>query len=136
MTNQEPKPPSDARMGQGAVARWENEGGAPALGREKHTLMHHVIKQMRKIKMRIVNYNEKDKNSGGTAEHAATDETMDKKFGNIQNAYEEGFAASDGVRAGTAETDGRVKHPEKGDNTNPKRTTNSIESQNPGLADN
>jgi hypothetical protein len=86
--------------------------------------------------MRIVNYDQKDKNSGSTEEHVATDEAMDKKFGNIQNAYEEGFASADGVRGGTAETDGRVKHPEKGDDTNPKRTTNSIENENPGLADN
>jgi len=86
--------------------------------------------------MRIVNYDQKDKNSGSTEEHIATDEAMDKKFGNIQNAYEEGFASADGVRAGTAESDGRVKHPEKGDDTRPKRTPDFIENENPGLADN
>ena len=86
--------------------------------------------------MRIVNYDEKDKSSGNTQTHIATDESMKKKFGTIQNAYEEGFASADGVRAGTAESDGRVKHPEKGDDSIPKRTPNSIENENPGLADN
>ena len=86
--------------------------------------------------MRIVNYDTKDKNTGNTEEKIATDETIDKKFGNLQRAYEEGFAASDGVRAGTAETSGRVKHPEKTDDSNPKRTPDSIENENPGLADN
>ena len=86
--------------------------------------------------MRTINYDEKDKSSGNIAEHIATDEAIDKKFGNIQNAYEEGFASSDGLRGGTAETDGRVKYPEKGDDTTPKRIPNSIEDENPGLADN
>lgn len=86
--------------------------------------------------MRTVAYNEKDKNSGGTETHIATDEAIDKKFGNMQRAYEEGFSASDGVRGGTAETDGRVKHPEEGDDSRPSRTEQSIEDENPGLADN
>ena len=86
--------------------------------------------------MRIVDYDKKDKNTGSTEGHIATDETVDKKFGNIQRAYEEGFASADGVRGGTAETDGRVKHPEKGDDSRPKRTPDSIENENPGLADN
>ena len=86
--------------------------------------------------MRVIQYDKKDKNSGSVEGHVATDEAMEKKFGNLQNAYEEGFAASDGVRGGTAETDGRVEHPEKGDDTTPKRTPDSIEDENPGLADN
>jgi len=86
--------------------------------------------------MRIIHYDEKDKNSGSVEGHVATDEPTDKKFGNLQRAYEEGFAASDGVRGGTAETDGRVTHPEEGDDTIPKRTPQSIEDENPGLADN
>jgi hypothetical protein len=86
--------------------------------------------------MRVIDYDEKDKNTGSTEEHIATDEAISKKFGNMQNAYEEGFAASDGVRGGTAETDGRVTHPEKIDDSRPKRTPNSIEDENPGLADN
>lgn len=86
--------------------------------------------------MRTVAYNKQDKNTGSTETRVATDEPINKKFGNLQRAYEEGFAASDGVRGGTAETDGRVTHPEKGDGSWPKRTTNSIEDENPGLADN
>jgi len=86
--------------------------------------------------MRTIEYDEKDKITGSTSTRVATDESIEKKFGNMQHAYEEGFAASDGVRAGTAETDGRVKHPEKGDDSRPKRAENSIENENPGLADN
>ena len=86
--------------------------------------------------MRTVKFDAKDLNSGGTEQHVATDEAMDKKFGNIQNAYEEGFASADGVRGGTAESDGRVKHPEKGDNSIPATIPTSIEDENPGLADN
>ncbi len=86
--------------------------------------------------MRTIEYNEKDKNTGSTETHVATDEAIDKKFGNLQRAYEEGFAASSGVRGGTAETDGRVKHPEKGDDSNPSQAEDSIEDENPGLADN
>lgn len=85
--------------------------------------------------MRIIYYDTKEKSTGSTEEHIATDETMDKKFGNMQHAYEEGFAASDGVRGGTAETDGHIKHPEEGDDTRPSRTLESIEDENPGLAD-
>jgi len=86
--------------------------------------------------MPVINYYKKNKSTGSTEEHVATDEAVDKKFGNIQRAYEVGFAASDGVRGGTVETDGRVKHPEKGDDSRPKRTPNSVENENPGLADN
>jgi len=86
--------------------------------------------------MRTIDYDEKDKSTGSTENHIATDEAVDKKFGNIQRAYEEGFASADGIRGGTAETNGRVRHPEKGDDTTPKRTPDSIENENPGLADN
>ena len=130
------KPLSDENMQRRDFSRWENEGGAPASGREKHPIMNKIIKHIRRIKMRIVNYDGKDKNSGNTETHIATDEAMDEKFGNIQNAYEEGFAAADGVRGGTVESDGRVKHPEKGDDSIPKRTPTYIENENPGLADN
>ena len=86
--------------------------------------------------MRTVPYDQQDKNTGSTDTRIATDEPIEKKFGNMQRAYEEGFAASDGVRAGTAATNGRIKHPEKTDGSRPKRTENSIENENPGLADN
>ena len=148
MPEQNQKLFGDERMRRRAFSRWENEGGATVTGREKHhakTLHTYTVVYKKKprletlkgsVNMRIVKYDEKDKNSGSTEEHVATDEAMDKKFGNIQNAYEEGFASADGVRSGTAESDGRVKHPEKGDDTTPKRTPDFIEDENPGLADN
>jgi hypothetical protein len=86
--------------------------------------------------MRTVAYDQPDKNTGSTDTLIATDEPMEKKFGNMQRAYEEGFAASDGVRAGTAATNGRITHPEKVDDSRPTRAENSIENENPGLADN
>jgi len=86
--------------------------------------------------MRVIDYNKQDKNTGSTEEHIATDKSPEEKFGNLQRAYEEGFASADGVRGGTAETNGRVKHPEKGDDSRPKRTPDSIANENPGLADN
>ena len=86
--------------------------------------------------MRVIPYNQPAKESESILEHIATDEAPDKKFGNIQRAYEVGFSASDGVRGGTMETEGRVKHPEKGDNTKPTGASKSIDNQNPGLADN
>lgn len=86
--------------------------------------------------MRTIDYDQKDNNTGNTEGHIATDEAMSKKFGNLQRAYQEGFAASDGVRGGTAETNGRVQHPEKGDSLRSGRVSNSIENENPGLADN
>jgi hypothetical protein len=67
--------------------------------------------------MRFIDYDKKERSTGNIEGHIATDEAMDKKFGNMQHAYEEGFAASDGVRGGTAETDGHIKHPEEGDDT-------------------
>ncbi len=86
--------------------------------------------------MRVIPYNIEEKESESTSEHVATDETADKKFGNMQRAYDVGFSASDGVRGGTIETEGRVKHPEKGDDTRPTSAANSIKNENPGLADN
>ncbi len=86
--------------------------------------------------MRTIDYDKQDKNTGSTENHVSTNEPVEKKFGNFQRAYEEGFAASDGVRGETAETDGRVKHPEKGDDSRPRRQDPSIENENPGLADN
>jgi len=86
--------------------------------------------------MRTIAYYKQDKSTGSTDTLIATDEAVEKKFGNMQRAYEEGFSASDGVRGGTAETNGRVKHPEKGDKSRPNRAEDSIENENPGLADN
>jgi len=86
--------------------------------------------------MRIRDYDEKDKNSGNTETQIAVDEKIEKIYGNLQNAYEEGFAASSGIQGGTAETNGRIKHPERIDDSHPNRTPDSIENENPGLADN
>jgi hypothetical protein len=61
---------------------------------------------------------------------------VEKKFGNLQLAYEEGFAASDGVRPETAETSGHAKHPETKDDAAVEGPEDSIENENPGLADN
>ena len=36
MSDQNQKPLGDERMRRRAFSRWENEGGAPASGREKH----------------------------------------------------------------------------------------------------
>jgi hypothetical protein len=36
MSDQNQKPLSDERMRRRAFSRWENEGGAPASGREQH----------------------------------------------------------------------------------------------------
>lgn len=86
--------------------------------------------------MRTIDYDKKNKNTGNVEGHIATDEAMDKKFGNIQRAYAEGFAASDGIWGGTAETEGWGRYPEQGDDSRPGRDLYSIENENPGLADN
>lgn len=80
-----------------------------------------------------IDYDEKD--SGNTETHIAVDAAMEQKYGNIQNAYEEGFASASGVRGATAETSGRIKHPEKLDDA-PARQNNPIADENAGLADN
>jgi len=85
--------------------------------------------------MRTIDYDKQESYTGNTSEHMAVDVAIDKKFGNIQHAYEEGFASSDGVRGGTAESDGSILHPEHGDNSIPSRTPESIDDENPGLAD-
>lgn len=87
--------------------------------------------------MKTIDYDAPDKSTGNSETLVATDENMEKKYGNLQRAYEEGFAASSGVRAGTAETNGRVTHPEKSDEPRQgAKVSNHIEDENPGLADN
>jgi hypothetical protein len=86
--------------------------------------------------MRKIDYDSKEKYTGNAENVIAADETIENKFGNVQRAYNEGFAAADGVRGGTAETDGRIEHPEKTDDSHPSRVPESIENENPGLADN
>ncbi len=85
--------------------------------------------------MKTIDYDAKD--SASTENQIATDEMIKKnEYENLQHAYNEGFAASDGVRGETAETDGRVVATENSDDSHPKRVPDSIESENPGLADN
>lgn len=86
--------------------------------------------------MRTVKYEEKEKGEANTETMIAVDEAIENKFGNLQRAYNEGFAASNGVRAGTAETNGRILHPERSDGTRKNSPANSINDENPGLADN
>lgn len=83
--------------------------------------------------MRTVDYDDKGKN---TETQIAVDETIEHKFGNLQRAYNEGFASADGVRGATFDTDGRVVHPEQGDEAMKDSPHNTIEDENPGLADN
>ncbi len=85
------------------------------------------------MKHKIVDYDVTE--SGNTETHIATDNYMDEHSGHYQNALEEGFAASDGIRGVTAASGGRIKHPEKSDDAIPSRIPESIENENPGLAD-
>ncbi len=86
--------------------------------------------------MRKLRYDRKSKETGNTETLIAVDETIEEKFGNLQRAFNEGFAASSGVRGATAETNGRIVHPEKKDDSFPNAVPDSIENENPGLADN
>jgi hypothetical protein len=87
--------------------------------------------------MRIRDYDTMyDENMGSTAEHVATGTRMQDKVMQQSHVYEEGFAASSGIRNETAETGGRVKHPEVKDHSNRNIAANSIEEENAGLADN
>jgi hypothetical protein len=85
--------------------------------------------------MRRIDYDAPDKNTGNTENQIATDESMVKKYGNLGRAYQEGFAASSGVRGQTAETDGGETHPETADEPSVRRIAKSVESENAGLAD-
>lgn len=83
--------------------------------------------------VKVIDYDDKD--SGNTETHIATDNYMSELSPNYQNALEEGFASADGVRGVTAASGGRIKHPEKSDDPVLSRTPQSIENENPGLAD-
>ena len=86
--------------------------------------------------MLTFNYSDKEEDQANTETLIAVDESIAHKFGNLQRAYNEGFAASSGVRGETAETSGRVLHPEKGDETSIDFPINTVEDENAGLADN
>jgi hypothetical protein len=83
--------------------------------------------------MRKIDYDAHDRNTGSTETQIAVDEALEKKYGNLRHAYEEGFAASHGVRGETAETNGRAPHPDMADDSHPDRVPDSIEEENPGL---
>jgi hypothetical protein len=85
--------------------------------------------------MKTIDYDSQEKNTGNTPEHMATDQPMSKKFGNIQRAYEEGFAAADGIMSANTDPDGGIIHPAVGDASLPSRAPDTIEDENAGLAD-
>ena len=76
--------------------------------------------------------------SGGTETHTATDEMIRRNSdqpGLHRQAFEEGFASASGVRGETAETGGRITHPEQFDRSLPERDAPEVEEENAGLAD-
>ncbi|MDE3060154.1 MAG: hypothetical protein KGJ06_04015 [Pseudomonadota bacterium] len=78
--------------------------------------------------------------SGGTETHLAADTQMKETIrrGSTKgdrNAYHEGFASASGVRQETAETGGRIHHPESKDAPRPDPVPPLIEKENAGLAD-
>jgi hypothetical protein len=81
-----------------------------------------------------------NKNTGGTDLHIAVDTKM-KQTGNRKAvddpaSFEEGFASASGVRPETAETGGRIKHPETKDAPRPNHKIDLLEEEeNSGLAD-
>ncbi len=76
------------------------------------------------------------KYTGSTETHRAVDEHMfPKDARELQSAYEEGFAASSGIRPETAESGGRIKHPETQDHQKHPGAPDLIEEENAGLAD-
>ena len=87
-----------------------------------------------------------DETTGSTETHLAVDTKMKHVIDfdssiEDRNAFEEGFAAASGVRAETAETDGRVRHPETKDaarlepDSKADEAAELIEEENSGLAD-
>ncbi|HEU5047265.1 MAG TPA: hypothetical protein VFT64_05405 [Rickettsiales bacterium] len=62
--------------------------------------------------MRRINYDQEEVGTGNTATHFATDVSVEQKFGNMQNAYKEGFIGSDDQRMETVAVTGR---PPQGD---------------------
>ena len=88
--------------------------------------------------MRTIDYDAKD--AASTENHLSVDaqieEVIDHAGGQQDLALREGFAASSGIRPESAETGGRIDHPEMLDDTMPDPVPDIIEEENPGLADN
>ena len=86
---------------------------------------------------RVRDYDAPGEYTGGTDTHLAVDDAIRNES---NTALEEGFAAASGVRNETAETGGRIKHPETKDEEYTKRDThqapNPVDEENAGLADN
>jgi hypothetical protein len=81
-----------------------------------------------------------DETTGGTETHVAVDTKMKNTIqaGSSKGdrlPYEEGFASASGVRPETAETGGRIRHPESKDAPQPDPVPKQIERENAGLAD-
>jgi len=62
--------------------------------------------------MRRVDYDKEEAGTGNTATHFATDVAVEQKFGNMQNAYREGFAESGDQLPETVAT---TRRPPRGD---------------------
>ncbi|MEJ0010373.1 MAG: hypothetical protein WDN72_07650 [Alphaproteobacteria bacterium] len=85
--------------------------------------------------MRHVNYSDK-KDHAGTATHRAVDDAISPRDnGELQEQYEEGFASASGVSNETAESGGRIRHPEAQDKARPDGVPAQLEDENAGLAD-
>lgn len=80
--------------------------------------------------MRRIDYGKQE--TASTETHLSVDENLRKRS---QNAFEEGFAASSGVRPETAETGGRVKNPEKKDSALVESTLDAVADENAGLTE-
>ncbi len=88
-----------------------------------------------------------DESTGNSGNHIAADEMIRRRNnlqdnrtgyqegGSLRDAYEESFASASGVRGQTAETGGRIRHPETGDQLRPDPMPSQLEQENAGLAD-
>ncbi len=76
-----------------------------------------------------------DETTGGTETHVATDTKMRLAGKRSNHAHVEGFASASGVRPETAESGGRIRHPETKDASRPDAGARSVEEENAGLAE-
>lgn len=88
--------------------------------------------------MRTIDYDAEEKGTGSTETHRAVDEVMKDRIaheGSEHIAFEEGFASASGVLPEAAETGGRTLEGDRSDSSSINREPDSINKQNPGLAD-
>jgi hypothetical protein len=81
-----------------------------------------------------------NKNTGNTDTHVATDTQMENTIRDgstlgDREAFEEGFAAASGIRPETAESGGRIRHPESKDAARHDPVAKLVKNENSGLAD-